>query len=113
MIGFIDRDEPPLPPAATSCTLPGVPAKVTVTPEANAQHAALPLPIQARVAAVIGRLRSWPNVSGEKALTGDHRGSFRIRTGDYRVVYRVENPRAKEPKVVIWKIGDRRDVYDD
>jgi mRNA-degrading endonuclease RelE of RelBE toxin-antitoxin system len=33
-------------------------------------------------------------------------GNFRIRTGDYRIVFRVVGD-----KVIVWKIGDRKDVY--
>jgi len=46
-------------------------------------------------------------VSGVKALTGKLAGNFRIRTGDYRVVFRVDGA-----TVIVWKIGYRGDVYD-
>ena len=35
-------------------------------------------------------LRAWPEVSGVRPLRGDLVGHFRLRTGDYRVQFRVE-----------------------
>ena len=62
-------------------------AMVHVTSDARAQISLLPLPIQGRVEAVIARLATWPNVSGAKPLRGNLKGNFRIRTGDYRVIF--------------------------
>jgi mRNA-degrading endonuclease RelE of RelBE toxin-antitoxin system len=47
-------------------------------------------------------------VSGVKPLTGKLKGHFRIRTGDYRVIFRLDQGR-----IVIWRIANRRDVYAD
>jgi mRNA-degrading endonuclease RelE of RelBE toxin-antitoxin system len=82
-------------------------ATVTVTPEAQAEFNRLPLPIQKRVRAVFHRLYRWPQVSGAKPMRRELAGSYRIRTGDYRVVFHVAGE-----VVTVWKIGDRRDVYD-
>ena len=90
-----------------------MPAEVVIEVDAQRQLNALPLTIRGRVAGVFARLAEWPDVSGAKPLAGDFRGSFRVRTGDYRVIFRVENPRAARPAVVVWRIGDRRDVYAD
>jgi mRNA interferase RelE/StbE len=81
---------------------------VEFTAEAVAQLSALPSAIVGRLDAVVGRLRNWPNVSGVKRLTGDLKGNCRIRTGDYRIIFRVEATR-----IVIWRIANRRDVYED
>ena len=82
-------------------------AIVLITPEAQAQFQRLPLPIQRRVRDVFRRLERWPAVSGTKSLRGELAGSHRVRAGDYRVVFRVAGQ-----TVTVWKIGDRRDVYD-
>lgn len=82
-------------------------ASVIITPSAQREFRALPLPIQGRVREVFARLRNWPNVSGVKALRGNLAGNYRIRTGDYRVVFRVQGS-----IVIVWKIGYRGDVYD-
>ena len=82
-------------------------ARVLITPEAQEEFRELPLPIQGRVREVFVRLADWPAVSGAKPLRGNLAGSYRIRTGDYRVVFRVRGT-----TVTVWKIGYRGDVYD-
>jgi mRNA interferase RelE/StbE len=81
-------------------------AQVELTPEAAEQFADLPRSIQPRISDVILRLAEWPEVSGAKPLRGDLAGNFRIRTGDYRIVFRVSGE-----SVIVWRIGDRKDVY--
>jgi mRNA-degrading endonuclease RelE of RelBE toxin-antitoxin system len=81
--------------------------RVVLTVEAEAQFDKLPATIQARVLTVIERLRSWPNVSGAKAMRGDLKGYHRIRTGDWRVLFRVE------ADVIVVRIAHRSTVYGD
>jgi mRNA-degrading endonuclease RelE of RelBE toxin-antitoxin system len=57
---------------------------------------------------LLARLEKWPDVRGVKALSGNLAGWFRLRTGDYRVRFRVEGE-----LVIVGKIGHRKDVYDD
>jgi mRNA-degrading endonuclease RelE of RelBE toxin-antitoxin system len=66
----------------------------------------LPRKIQPRIDKIVRRLSDWPHVSGVKPLSGRLAGNFRIRTGDYRIVFRLSGD-----KVIVWKIGDRKDVY--
>jgi mRNA-degrading endonuclease RelE of RelBE toxin-antitoxin system len=80
--------------------------RVGLTPEAAEQYGELPRGIQPRVDNIIVRLAQWPKVSGAKPLTGPLTGNYRIRTGDYRIVFRVSGD-----KVIVWKIGNRKDVY--
>jgi mRNA interferase RelE/StbE len=82
--------------------------KVELTAEAVAQLDKLPSSIVGRIGAVVERLKKWPDVSGVKPLKGSLKGNFRLRTGDYRVIFRVDGPR-----IVIWRIAHRRDVYED
>src|SRR5215213_3203379 len=86
-----------------------MPATVLITPTGQEEFAALPRTIQPRVAAVFERLADWPEVSGAKPLRGALKGSFRIRTGDYRVIFR---PSADGSTVTVWKIGYRGGIYD-
>jgi mRNA-degrading endonuclease RelE of RelBE toxin-antitoxin system len=83
--------------------------KVSITDEALAQVARLPRAIRPRIAAVIERLEEWPNVSGAKWLTGDWKNHVRVRTGDYRVIFRL----ASDDELVVVRIADRRDAYAD
>jgi mRNA interferase RelE/StbE len=84
-------------------------ATVEITPAARGQISVLPLPIQVRVFAVIERLVNWPNASGARPLRAKLKGNFRIRTGDYRVIFHYTKP---VDTVTVWKIGYRGDIYD-
>jgi mRNA interferase RelE/StbE len=81
---------------------------VEFTAEAVAQLEKLSSSIVGRIDRVVNRLGDWPNISGVKRLKGRLKGSFRIRTGDYRIIFRLDGQR-----VVIWRIANRRDVYED
>ncbi|MCE9553115.1 MAG: type II toxin-antitoxin system RelE/ParE family toxin [Planctomycetes bacterium] len=81
-------------------------------PPAQKQFAALPGSIQARIRRVFMRLQQWPAVSGAKALRGNLAGCFRIRTGDYRVQFRVTGP-VGALVVTVEKIGHRDGFYDE
>jgi mRNA interferase RelE/StbE len=64
--------------------------------------------VQARLVAAIAALALDPRPAGAKALAG-HPGLLRIRVGDYRVVYTVDD---KVLVVLVLHLGHRRDVYD-
>lgn len=81
---------------------------VRTTPEAFDELDRLPGVIQRRVRKVLHRLQHWPDVSGAKALSGNLAGWYRIRTGDYRIRFRVQRD-----EIVVDKIGHRKDVYED
>ena len=78
--------------------------------KARENFKSLPLRIQVRVQDVFDRLTRWPNVSGVKPLRGSLKGAYRIRTGDWRVIFTVDD-RAK--RVTVIRVKNRRDVYDD
>lgn len=63
---------------------------ITLTPEADGQMRRLPRTIRARLYTVVERLAAWPEVSGAKPLRKGLAGHYRIRTGDYRLQFRVE-----------------------
>lgn len=67
----------------------------------------LPKREQARVGAQIDKLADNPRPSGAKKLVGEL-DVWRIRIGDYRVIYRVKDA---ELVVLVIKIGHRREVY--
>lgn len=82
-------------------------ATIDLTPEAARQFHRLPVPIRARVNRLCERLVEWPAVSGVKALSGNLAGWYRLRTGDYRVRFRVEGDR-----IIVDKIGHRSEFYE-
>ena len=82
-------------------------AQVEYEAEAREQFDGLPVRIKTRVLAVVKRLTRWPDVSGAKPLRGALAGRYRIRTGDYRVQFRLEGK-----TVVIERIGHRDRFYE-
>ena len=84
--------------------------ELRVTDEARSDFESLPLRMQARVQDVFNRLVRWPDVSGAKPLRGNLKGTSRIRTGDWRVLFNVDE---KAERVTVFRIDNRRDVYED
>lgn len=81
---------------------------VLVSPEVQRQIDRLPKVIRARVWQLIRRLRQWPEISGAKPLRGNLTGRYRLRTGDYRLQFRIEGA-----NVVIEQIGHRAGFYEE
>lgn len=81
--------------------------KVEILPEAQGQFIELPTLIQRRVRDALNRLMHWPEVSGAKPLRRELKGCFRIRVGDFRVLFRPHGT-----VVSVFRIDDRRDVYE-
>ena len=77
------------------------------TSSASREFKALDPHLQRRISKKITGLCDEPFPSGSKKLKGqiDH---FRIRIGDYRVVYRIDGKRVV---IVIVRIGHRKEVY--
>lgn len=46
------------------------------------------------------------NPGKDKALTGNHKGLFSYRIGDYRVIYKIQ-----PENLLILRIGHRKDIY--
>jgi mRNA interferase RelE/StbE len=80
---------------------------VTILPSALAQLGELPRHDQKKIKERIDRLAADPRPPGVKKLKGEP-DLFRIRSGNYRIVYSVENVRLV---VLVIRIGHRRDVY--
>ena len=61
---------------------------------------------QKRIVVAIDRLKETPNLG--VLLKGGVRGLRRLRVGDYRVIYEVQN---EELVVLVVRIAHRRDAY--
>lgn len=81
---------------------------VRLSEEALEEVMQLPKAIRVRMLNVVDRLVEWPAVSGAKPLRGKLAGHYRIRTGDYRLQFRVS-----EETVFVEKIGHRDGFYED
>jgi len=80
---------------------------VQFKPAALRQLERLPREIQRRVAVRIEMLREDPTPAGCKRLAGMP-DAWRIRIGDYRLVYQVQR---HVLLVLVLKIGHRREAY--
>jgi mRNA-degrading endonuclease RelE of RelBE toxin-antitoxin system len=83
-------------------------AEVRLSASAAEQIDRLPRPIHARVLRILERLEDWPKVSGAKPLRGALAGHFRVRTGDYRLQFRVDGE-----TVIVERIGHRDGFYEE
>lgn len=81
--------------------------RVALIPRAERELAALPKEAQARIDARILALSQDPRPPGVKKLQGEE-GFYRIRVGDYRVVYSVDD---KDLLVLVVRIAPRGEVY--
>ena len=63
--------------------------------------------LQKRIRGVLDVLALTPRPPAAKKLVGSE--LWRVRTGDYRIVYAIEDERLL---VVVVKVGHRRGVYD-
>jgi mRNA interferase RelE/StbE len=65
-------------------------------------------PVVKKIATAIDKLGENPRPSRVKKLSGSNEDLYRIRVGDYRIVYVIEDI---VRIVEIRKIGHRRDIY--
>lgn len=79
---------------------------VQILRRAQKELARLPAEILDEISEAIGALGQKPRPSGCLKLTG--RDGWRIRVGDYRVVYEIDEQRRT---VTVLHVGHRRDVY--
>jgi len=80
---------------------------ILLAPPAERQLKAFAPPIQKRLVKRLKALRDNPRPQGVKKLSGED-NLYRIREGDYRILYTIED---KELIVLVVKIGDRKEIY--
>lgn len=89
--------------------------KIVVTESAAKELKRIPAKMQDRIFEKIQDLAQEPKPYGHKKLKNfDMPGSeqddyYRIRVGDYRVIYTIEN---EQITIFIMKIAHRKDVYE-
>ena len=66
----------------------------------------LPEPIFSKIGAAIENLAKNPFPLGAKRLVSWP--GFRIRVGDYRILYEVDT---KKKLIIVYRVGQRKDVY--
>ncbi len=80
---------------------------IDVRPRARRSLRQLDPPVRKAVAQVIDGLAADPRPPGFLPLTG-HRLYLRVRSGDYRVIYAVDD---HARVVIIAAVGHRREIY--
>ena len=80
---------------------------VEFTSGAARQLKKLPRDVQRRLAVAIDGLEQEPRPQGVKRLSAEE-GIYRIRVGDYRVLYQIHD---KILVVLVVSVGDRKDIY--
>ena len=82
--------------------------KIVVKKSAAKEIEALPTKILPQVTKAIYNLADTPRPQGCKKLKGSKENLWRIRIGDYRVVYIIDD----SIRIVdVQKVGHRKDVY--
>ncbi len=82
--------------------------RVRLAPAAVRQLRKLDPPGRRRVQAAIDLLAEDPRPPGARQLVGGA-GEWRVRTGDFRIIYDIRN---EELTVLVVKVGHRKDVYE-
>jgi mRNA interferase RelE/StbE len=82
--------------------------RITVSARAEKDMLRLPLEERAKLANKIDGLVEDPRPRGCKKLKGQQEELWRIRAGNLRILYTIDD----EVRIVdVRKVGDRRDVY--
>jgi mRNA interferase RelE/StbE len=81
--------------------------QVRVKPQAEKALSRIPNPIRRRIVTALEGLARDPRPAGCIKLTGAS-DAYRIRVGDYRIVYQIED---RVLIVYVVRIAHRRDVY--
>ena len=84
-----------------------MPYQVSLTSSANRQLKKLPKSIQPLIWNVLESLAEDPRPNGVVKMAGED-SAYRVRLGDYRIVYEVEDLKLT---VLVITVGHRRDIY--
>ena len=82
--------------------------RIEVLPSAAKELRKLPVKFRRQVARRIDALGDNPRPDGVRALKARGKGLWRIRSGDYRVIYRIKD---EVLVVLVLKVADRKDAY--
>jgi mRNA interferase RelE/StbE len=80
--------------------------KISIRRKAQKQLAKIPVSDYKKIKRAILDLAADPRPPGSKKLKG--RTGWRIRQGDYRVIYEIQDDQLI---VIVLDVGNRRDIY--
>lgn len=82
--------------------------QLVISKQALKELSKLPTKFSKKIALAIDELIQEPTPNGCKKLKGEKEYLWRIRIGDYRIIYLIED---SIQVIEIRKIGHRKDVY--
>jgi mRNA interferase RelE/StbE len=94
-------------PGALLMAAPGRRYEIELKPSAAAELARIPRKVRERIAVRIDALAAVPYPPGSKKLEGEDE-TYRIRVGDYRILYQVKDDVLL---ILVVRIAHRKDVY--
>ena len=80
----------------------------TASRRVEKEMTSLPHQMRKRVIQAIRKLSKDPRPHGARKLSGEMRGAWRIRVGDYRVLYDIDDD---QRLVIILAVLHRREAY--
>ena len=80
--------------------------EILISPAAEKDYKKIPAKEIERINNTIDSLAGNPRPAGYKKLKG--RNAYRVRTGNYRIIYEIEE---KSLHVFVIRIRDRKEVY--
>jgi mRNA interferase RelE/StbE len=81
--------------------------RITLAPAAARQLRKLDSQARRRIQAALDLLSADPRPPAATQLVGGS-GEWRVRTGDYRIVYEIED---EQVLVLVLRVGHRREIY--
>lgn len=75
---------------------------------AQREFLSLPATLRARIALAVNALASDPRPPGCRKIVAREKDTYRIRVGDYRVIYRIHD---NVLLVLVVRVSHRREVY--
>jgi mRNA interferase RelE/StbE len=82
---------------------------IEFSPSSAKLFAKIDRPLRLRISGAIELLSVVPHPPAAKMLRGDEQGWWRVRVGEYRIVYTITDGRLL---ILVLRIGHRREVYD-
>ncbi len=86
---------------------PDVTYRITLAPPAARQLRKFDPQVRRRIQAALELLATEPRPPAATRLVGGS-GEWRIRTGDYRIIYEIEGDQLL---VLVLRVGHRREIY--
>lgn len=82
--------------------------EVLFTKKAHKEIKKLDPDVKAQIIDAIDDLRRDPRPPNSKPLRGELKGYWRLRSGDYRIIYQIKDEKLQ---VIVVRAAHRKDVY--